>query len=107
MKRERVLAITGLPDPTMLLSLQRCKQFGHYLQRDCDYFWALAGQDQVWLHAVYHDLRKVYSQVEGFTTLPSLTEAGSEQQWQDAWRQDPRSPQTCRSPSYWSNQVAL
>lgn len=89
MKRERVLAITGLPDPAMLLSLQRCKQFGHYLQRECDYFWALAGQDQMWLHAVYHDLRQVYSQVEGFTTLPSLTEAGSEQQWQDIWRQQP------------------
>ena len=89
MKRERVLAITGLPDPAMLLSLQRCKQFGHYLQRECDYFWALAGQDQMWLHAVYHDLRQVYSQVDAFTTLPSLTEAGSEQQWQDIWRQQP------------------
>lgn len=89
MTTERILALTGLPEPMMLLSLQRSKQFGHYLQRECDYFWALAGQDQMWLYAVYQDIKKIYQQVRGFTSLPSLLEDGAELQWQDAWRQQP------------------
>lgn len=90
MTSEQILALTGLPSPDFLLAFQRVLQFGQYLQRHCDYFWALAGQDQAWLDLVRDDLCLMYSQVQGFTKLPSPCDEVSLDIWQDTWQRQPK-----------------
>lgn len=90
MTSEQILALAGLPSPDFLLAFQRVLQFGQYLQRHCDYFWALAGQDQAWLDLVRDDLCLMYSQVQGFTKLPSPCDEVSLDVWQDTWQRQPK-----------------
>lgn len=90
MTSEQILALAGLPSPDFLLAFQRVLQFGQYLQRHCDYFWALAGQDQAWLDLVRDDLCLMYSQAQGFTKLPSPCDEVSLDVWQDTWQRQPK-----------------
>ena len=89
MTMDQVIGLTGLPSPELLLRVQRVKQFGHYLQRNCDYFWALAGQDHVWLMEVHRDLSFLHNQVQGFNSLPPLDEETGIREWQWQWRNQP------------------
>ena len=89
MTMDQVIALTNLPSPELLLSLQRAKQLGHYLQRECDYFWALVGQGQYWMDVVYEDLRMLNAQVKGFTNLPELDDERTCEIWQQQWQARP------------------
>ena len=89
MTTEKVLAMTGLPEPMFLLHLHRARQFGCYLQRDGDYFWALLGQDQCWLNTVHHGIERILDQVEGLTVLPRMSDEHTIHHWQTTWRQTP------------------
>ena len=89
MTMDQVIALTDLPSPELLLSLQRAKQLGHYLQRECDYFWALVGQGQYWMDVVYEDLRTLNAQVKGFTNLPVLDDERTCEIWQQQWQARP------------------
>ena len=86
---DKVLAMTGLPDPAFLLHLHRVRQFGRYLQRDGDYFWALLGQDQCWLNTVHTGIERILDQVEGLTILPRISDEDTINHWQTTWRQTP------------------
>ena len=89
MTDEHIIGLTGLPHPELLLRIQRVKQFGHYLQRQCDYFWALAGQDQRWLQTVHRDLCFLHDQVRGFTRLPVPDDENNIHEWQQCWTTRP------------------
>ena len=90
MTSDQILALTGLPSPEFLLAFQRVLQFGQYLQRHCDYFWALVGQDQAWLELVREDLCMMYSQVQGFTVMPSPRHEEALDEWQEVWQRQPK-----------------
>lgn len=90
MTNDEVLSLTGLPSPDFLLKFHRVTQFGHYLHRHCDYFWALAGQDRLWLDLVTDNLKSIYEQIKGLTRLPDLQDASACEEWQQFWQAYPK-----------------
>ena len=71
LRDDEVLQLVDEPSPREQLSLLRLRWFGAAMQYETPTFWATLAIEKKWLQLLTQDLTWMYTQLQGFTTLPN------------------------------------